>query len=81
MQKWEYQITRYHAQDLARGGSILAASFHCDNKGECLLHDTTEETADILRDVFNEEGKKGWELIQFGYHLGDFLCVWKRLAP
>ncbi|MDH4267561.1 MAG: hypothetical protein OEW45_18195 [Deltaproteobacteria bacterium] len=80
MKQWEYQITRYQMQNLAPGEEIRGAAFYCDSKGQCLLHDTTKETTDIIRDVFNEEGKKGWELVQFGYHLGEILCVWKRLA-
>jgi len=80
MKKWEYQITRYQLQNLTPGEEIREAAFYCDSKGQCLLHDTTKETADIIRDIFNEEGKKGWELVQFGYHLGEILCVWKRLT-
>jgi hypothetical protein len=80
MPKWEYQITRYLLQNLVRGEKIQEAAYYCDSKGQCLLHDTTKETGDIIRDVFNEEGTKGWELVQFGYHLGEILCVWKRLT-
>jgi hypothetical protein len=32
----------------------------------------------MMREAFDEQGKKGWELIQFGYHLGELMCVWKR---
>jgi len=78
MKNWEYQITRYQLKNLAQGEEVREAAFYCDSKGQCLLHDATKETTDILRDILNDEGKKGWELVQFGYHLGEILCVWKR---
>jgi hypothetical protein len=34
----------------------------------------------MIRDTLNEEGKKGWELVQFGYHRNELMCVWKRAA-
>jgi hypothetical protein len=35
----------------------------------------------MISETFNEEGKGGWELVQFGYHQGEIICVWKRPAP
>jgi hypothetical protein len=32
----------------------------------------------MIREAFNEQGKNGWEFVQFGYHLGELMCVWKR---
>ena len=79
MTKWEYQITHYHLQNFARkderdpGDPVI-----CDEKGQCFLHDTSQAAADMIREAFNEQGRDGWELIQFGYHLGELICVWKR---
>jgi len=78
MRKWEYQITRYQLKSLAKGGELSREAFYCDDKGKCFIHDTSEAATDIIREVFNEEGKSGWELAQFGYHRGELLCVWKR---
>ena len=79
MIKWEYQITRYHLQNFARGEERGPAEpIICDEKGQCFLHDTLGAGADIIREAFNKEGQSGWELIQFGYHLGEMVCVWKR---
>jgi len=79
MIKWEYQITRYHLENFARGEEeVPAKAIICDEKGECFLHDTSQIAADMIRKAFNEQGKSGWELIQFGYHLGELMCVWKR---
>jgi hypothetical protein len=79
MGKWEYQITRHRLENLTIGGvGGQSPSFHCDQKGECFLHDTSDQATEMIRQAFDEEGKGGWELVQFGYHLGELLCVWKR---
>jgi hypothetical protein len=79
MIKWEYQITRHHLQNFARGEEEGSAEpIICDEKGQCFLHDTSQAAADTIREAFNKEGQSGWELIQFGYHLGEMVCVWKR---
>jgi hypothetical protein len=77
MIKWEYQITRYHLQNFARGEEAVGPVI-CDEKGQCFLHDTSQAAASMMREAFDEQGKSGWELIQFGYHLGELMCVWKR---
>jgi hypothetical protein len=80
MQKWEYQITRYHFKDFVREEEISNSAFYCDQRGQCFLHDTAQATADMIRDALNEEGKSGWELVQFGYHRNEMMCVWKRIV-
>ncbi len=79
MGPWEYRFTRYHLKDYAKEEKqISGTAFYCDNQGQCFLHDTSQETVDLVRDALNEEGKNGWELVQFGYHRGDVMCIWKR---
>ena len=80
MKRWEYQITRYHLKDFVRGEEISSAAFYCDLRGQCFLHDTDHATSDMIRDALNEEGKSGWELVQFGYHHSELMCVWKRIV-
>ncbi len=79
MVKWEYQITRHNLTDLGKekAGRDTAA-FFCDQKGQCFLHDASDQGAEMIREAFNEEGMAGWELVQFSYHLHEVLCVWKR---
>ena len=79
MERWEYQITRYHLKDFIQEEEISRAAFYCDHKGQCFLHDTSQATAEVIRDALNEEGKSGWELVQFGYHKSEMMCVWKRI--
>jgi len=80
MRKWEYQITRYDLKDFVQEEEISSAAFYCDQKGQCFLHDTSHAAAEIVRDALNEEGKNGWELVQFGYHQNEMMCVWKRIV-
>ena len=81
MKNWEYQITRYKVQNLENPQDALGGdTILCDSKGNCFLHDTSKVAEDMIRDAFNEEGRGGWELVQFGYHVGELLCVWKRLV-
>jgi hypothetical protein len=79
MLKWEYRITRYHLKDFLKGEELPGPSFYCDRKGQCFLHDTNVAAADLIREALNEEGKSGWELVQFGYHQSEMMCVWKRM--
>jgi hypothetical protein len=80
MLTWEYRITRYHMDELAKGEAFSGASFFCDQKGQCFLHDTDTAAAEVIREALNEEGKSGWELVQFGYHQSEMMCVWKRMV-
>ncbi|MGQ9696082.1 MAG: hypothetical protein ACUVWV_15210 [Thermodesulfobacteriota bacterium] len=77
MKAWEYKLTRYELKNLMKE-ELPGPTFYCDQKGQCIIHDVSQETTDLLQGVFNEEGKKGWELVQFGYHAGELLGVWKR---
>ena len=66
--------------EFVKGGESPAASFFCDQKGQCFIHDTGTAAADLIREALNEEGSSGWELVQFGYHQSEMLCVWKRMV-
>lgn len=77
MRNWEYQITHYQIKNFDKQGGEGTA-FFCDNQGRCFLHEASSAATEMIREAFNEEGKGGWELVQFGYHLGEIMCVWKR---
>jgi len=78
MKKWEYHITRYHVKDFIREGKPAQTSFYCDQRGQCFLHDLSQAAADVVRNILNEEGQNGWELVQWGYHQDELMCLWKR---
>ena len=62
----------------AKGSKVLVAAQNChwDKEG---AH-TGDVSAEMVRDALNEEGKSGWELVQFGYHQKEMMCVWKRIV-
>ena len=77
--KWEYKITRTQLQkSLKEGEEIIDATFYCDEKGHCFLHDSLYTAEEMIGKTFNEEGKRGWELVQLTYHLNELMCIWKR---
>ncbi len=80
MMKWEYQITRYDLHDFVGEGEFPGSAFYCDQSGQCFIHDTAHAAADMVRKALNEEGKSGWELVQFGYHKKEMMCIWKRIV-
>ena len=78
MKKWEYRITRYHLKDLVREEESSRTAFHCDPRGQCSLHDLSRDAGDRVLDALNEEGQDGWELVQWGTHQDELMCLWKR---
>jgi hypothetical protein len=78
MKKWEYRITRYHLKDFVREEESARTAFHCDPRGQCSLHDLSRDAGDRVLDALNEEGQDGWELVQWGTHQDELMCLWKR---
>ncbi len=77
--KWEYKITRYQMEKSIKAGEdVFDSTFYCDEKGHCFTHDSLFAAEEMIGGTFNQEGKGGWELVQFAYHLGELMCIWKR---
>jgi hypothetical protein len=74
MARWSYKTSTHNLTDMPSGPERV---IECDEKGHCLVHDLPEKLG-ALEKVLNEEGSKGWELIQCHYHVGELLCLWKR---
>jgi hypothetical protein len=74
MARWSYKTSTHNLADMPSGPERV---IECDEKGHCLVHDLPEKLG-ALEKVLNEEGGKGWELIQCHYHVGELLCLWKR---
>jgi hypothetical protein len=79
MVQWIYKVTKHRVD----GQTVTGAgeSFQCDEKGSCLVHDMHEGEVEGLKDIFNSEGREGWELIQCHYHDKDLICMWKKKKP
>lgn len=75
MPRWAYKATVHNlATSLAEFERII----ECDSGGQCLVHEVSQEGLDVIKKVLDEEGEKGWELVQCNYHGGDLLCLWKK---
>lgn len=75
MARWSYKTSRHALAEMSEGSE---RTFACDDRGHCLVHDLQEKKMGELEDILNEEGKKGWELIQCHYHATELLCLWKK---
>ena len=76
MVQWEYEVT-VHELPVSQPEKE-ARSFACNQDGLCFIHDAYPGGIKWLEDLFGEKGKKGWELVQSGYHHRELLCIWKR---
>jgi hypothetical protein len=76
MTQWVYQITIHELPEPEAERSEVA--IQCDQMGVCFVHDASQAGIDWLEDLLCEKGKKGWELVQSGYHHRQLLCIWKK---
>jgi len=77
MAQWKYKTSRHTLAEIPTGAGAERV-FACDDKGHCLVHDLQEKKTEELEDILNEEGKKGWELVQCQYHATELFCLWKK---
>lgn len=76
MTQWEYEITVKELPQLNIEGEKKV--IECDQSGQCFVHDMFQAGIGWLESLFREKGREGWELVQFGYHNRELLCIWKR---
>lgn len=76
MTQWEYAITIHELPESPQGGE--KPIIKCDQAGQCFVHDASRVGIEWLENIFSEQGKEGWELVQSGYHHREFLCIWKK---
>ena len=75
MSRWTYKATQHNLAAMPLDSERI---IECDDKGHCLVHDLHERSLHGLKEVVDEEGEKGWELVQCNYHGGELLCIWKK---
>lgn len=75
MPRWVYKATVHNLATLL---SEFERVIECDAKGQCMVHEIPEEGLEVMKKVLDEEGERGWELVQCNYHGGDLLCLWKK---
>ena len=52
--------------------------FFCSEKGECALDDVPVNQTRRMRDMLNEKGAEGWELVQLFFQESGVVVIWKR---
>jgi hypothetical protein len=72
MRQFEYEITRHSAEELNQ------MIVFCSEGGECNLEDVPHSQTDIFRNILNEKGRDGWELVDIAFGKGGILAFWKR---
>ena len=72
MDRFEYDITSHSADMLSE------LVVFCSEKGDCDLEEIPTEQPQRLKDVFNERGGEGWELVQLFFGKDGVLAAWKR---
>lgn len=72
MKHFEYDITRHSTEDLNQ------LIIFCTASGECDLKDIPHSQTDILRNILNEKGRDGWELVDMAFGKGGIVAFWKK---
>lgn len=73
MQRYEYDITTHSADTLR---DIV---YFCSIAGECDLQRLPGDQVRKLREMLNQRGAEGWELIQITFGKDGILIFWKRV--
>jgi len=68
----EYDITRFTAESFQR------LAVFCSETGECSLDDIPVDQTQLLKEMLNERGANGWELVQLFFQESGVVAFWKR---
>ena len=72
MKKFEYRITKHPADNFKHIGIF------CTDHGECNVEQVPADQLSALGGVLNENGAKGWELVQLSFGSDGVVAFWKR---
>lgn len=74
MTRYTYEITMHPADEFSR------LTYFCTESGECSLEDIPDDQAVILRDILNQKGNEGWELVQLFFGKDGVMALWKKMS-
>jgi hypothetical protein len=74
MKTYEYEITSYPAE------SFKELVYFCSEAGVCALENVPSNQIERMRDILNERGSQGWELVQASFGKDGLMAFWKRLT-
>lgn len=72
MNRFEYEITAYSAEDFKE------VVYFCSPDGQCNFQRLPADQIRKLQNVLTERGMAGWELIQASIGKEGILAFWKR---
>lgn len=72
MKRFEYNITKHPAELFSE------LVYYCTEGGECTLNEIPQAQTEVLQDILNSEGEKGWELVQISFGNSGILAFWKK---
>jgi hypothetical protein len=72
MKKFEYEITRHPS------GEFQKLAYFCTAAGECRIDQLPTDQTEILRNILDEKGLQGWELVQLSFGKDGVVAFWKR---
>ena len=72
MAGFEYDITKHGAEAFSR------VAYFCSEKGECGVEEVPADQLQVMRDILNNRGAEGWELVQLFFGQEGVVGFWKR---
>jgi hypothetical protein len=72
MKQFIYEITRHPASQFSQ------LIYFCSSNGECSYEQLPTDQINTLRDMLNDRGSQGWELVQVSFGEGGLLAFWKK---
>jgi hypothetical protein len=74
MRTFEYEISRHTTE------SLNQLIIFCSETGECNLEDVPHNQVDTFKNLLNERGQDGWELVDIAFGKDGLIAFWKREA-
>jgi hypothetical protein len=72
MKRFEYKITKHPAE------AFTDLVYYCTESGECTLDQIPHDQTEMLQNLLNTEGTRGWELVQVSFGRNGIICFWKK---
>ena len=72
MKRFEYEITQHSAE------AFNKVVYFCSEAGQCSIDEVSRDQTRVLRDILNNMGSEGWELIQVSFGKDGLMAYWKR---
>lgn len=72
MTRFEYTITKHPA------AAFNDLVYYCSEAGECSLNQVSRDSAAVLQEILNDQGRQGFELVQLAFGRDGVVAFWKK---